>query len=72
MSKCAVCGGSLQEKRRDAVYCTAACKQFAHRKRKKEQISVPVPAVITVHDVGKVRPQRERWEAPVPPAPFLG
>jgi hypothetical protein len=79
MKKCAVCGGHLEGKRRDAVYCSAACKQYAHRRRSGQisptvgrseaQITVPVPAVITIRQPGK--PQHEQPEAP-PATPILG
>jgi predicted nucleic acid-binding Zn ribbon protein len=49
MRKCEVCSESLQGKRRDAVYCSAACKQYAHRKRRKAA-SAMVPGVATVTD----------------------
>jgi len=31
--KCAVCGKRFEAKRRDALYCSAQCKQHAHYKR---------------------------------------
>ena len=73
-----MCGDSLQRKRRDAVYCTAACKQFAHRRRKaasgttarEAQISVRVPAVVTIRDVAQARVVSEQPE-PSPATPFL-
>jgi endogenous inhibitor of DNA gyrase (YacG/DUF329 family) len=35
--RCTVCGASIEDKRRDAIYCSAACKQVAYRRRKAEQ-----------------------------------
>ena len=32
---CDVCGASLEGKRRDARYCSAACRQYAYRRRKE-------------------------------------
>lgn len=34
---CIVCGADLEGKRRDAVYCSASCKQVAYRRRKREE-----------------------------------
>ena len=34
---CDVCGRSLAGKRRDAKYCSAACRQYAYRKRKRAE-----------------------------------
>jgi predicted nucleic acid-binding Zn ribbon protein len=79
MKECAVCGEALAFKRRDAVYCSAACKQYAHRKRKKAANSRSVPGVaiatdadhytvITIREGGKTR--REQPEGP-PPTPIV-
>jgi hypothetical protein len=78
MKTCAVCDERLQGKRRDAVYCSAACKQFAHRRRKavgeptvrEAQIRVPIPAVVTISEAWKSREQREQPEGP-PPTPLV-
>ncbi len=32
-TKCSVCGGEFKSKRKDARYCSAACRQRAHRNR---------------------------------------
>jgi hypothetical protein len=83
MRKCEVCGESLEGKRRDAVYCNGACKQFAHRRRKKAAsvpgtatvsdgshatVAVPIPAIITIREPGK--PRQEQPEGP-PPTPIV-
>jgi hypothetical protein len=83
MKGCEVCGEQLEGKRRDAVYCSGACKQYAHRRRRKApsvagtatvsdgarlSLAVPVPAVITIREPGRPRP--EQPEGP-PSAPLV-
>ncbi len=76
-----MCGEELGRRRRDAVYCSGACKQFAFRRREKATsaalvaskpaeatITVPVPAIITIRDIGNTPPRRE---SPPPAVPFL-
>jgi hypothetical protein len=71
MRRCVVCEKELEERvRRDALYCGAACKQFAFRRRQKAArastgpfdspnprlatIAVPVPAVVTIREARPV------------------
>jgi hypothetical protein len=69
---CRVCRRGFEPTRRDAVYCTAACRQLAYRERKTAStvtpavatLRVPVPAVITIREPGGARREQQRESAP--------
>jgi hypothetical protein len=77
MKTCQTCGEGFRPTRRDALYCSGACKQWAYRRRRAAgtvaaagaTISVPIPAVVTIREA-RERPKVE-VVASEPRAPYL-